>query len=332
MKKKLEIAVIGAGAISESHIGALAGMEDARVAAVADIVTDKAEKLAARYSIKAYSDYKEMLDREKPDIAVITLPHFLHRQAAFDCAARGCNILLEKPMAMDAEECDDIINLCGNRGVKLMIGHVRHFYNCYNRIREIIISNLLGELIMITNVRYCNYFAPSRPGWFLHNKTAGGGIVMNLGSHSFDIVQYLSGSRVKTVGAKVGRFAEGIEVEGNAQIFAVLESGVTASITLSGYVSVPRSETELIFTKGMIKTTDDNGGTLFIGKDGIYEEVEVVKEDPLKLQMESFVKSIIENLPSPVTGEYGRSVVRAIRAAYESSENNGAVQELLRPN
>ena len=53
MKKKLEIAVIGAGAISESHIGALAGMEDARVAAVADIVTDKAEKLAARYSIKA---------------------------------------------------------------------------------------------------------------------------------------------------------------------------------------------------------------------------------------------------------------------------------------
>ncbi|HBX88141.1 MAG TPA: hypothetical protein DEP23_17210 [Ruminococcaceae bacterium] len=56
MKKKLEIAVIGAGAISEPHIGALTGMEDARVTAVADIVLNKAEKLAARYSIKAYAD------------------------------------------------------------------------------------------------------------------------------------------------------------------------------------------------------------------------------------------------------------------------------------
>lgn len=328
MKKILEIAIIGAGAISESHIGALIGMKDVRVTAVADIILGKAEKLAAGYSIKAYSDYKEMLDREKPDIMIITLPHFLHRQAVADCAERGCGILLEKPMAMDETECDDIIDICDNHGVKLMIGHVRHFYNCYNRIREIISSNRLGELIMITNVRYCNYFAPSRPDWFFHKKTAGGGIVMNLGSHSFDIIQYLSGSRVKTVSAKVGRFAEDAEVEGNAQIFAVLENGVTASITLSGYVSVPRSETELIFTKGMIKTTDAGGCILFMGKDGVCEEMEAVKENPFRLQMERFVKSIAENLPSPVTGEYGRSVVRAIKAVYESGENDGAVIEL----
>lgn len=328
MKKKLEIAVIGAGAISEPHIGAFTGMEDARVTAVADIVLNKAEKLAARYSIKAYSDYKEMLDREKPDIAIVTLPHFLHRQAVADCAERGCCILLEKPMAMDEEECDNIINICDHHGVKLMIGHVRHFYDCYDRIREIVKSRLLGELIMITNTRYCNYFAPSRPDWFFHKKTAGGGIVMNLGSHSFDIIQYLSGSRVKTVSAKVGRFAEDVEVEGNAQIFAVLENGVTASVTLSGYTSVPRNETELIFAKGMIKTTDANVCTLFMGKDGAYEEMEALKENPFRLQMECFVKSIIENSPSPVTGEYGRSVVRAIKAVYESSENNGAVIEL----
>lgn len=328
MKEKLEIVLIGAGAMSESHIGALTGMEDTRVTAVADIVLNKAEELASKYFIKAYADYNEMLDMEKPDIVIITLPHFLHKQATVDCAERGCNILLEKPMAMNEQECSDIINMCENHGVKLMIGHIRHFYNYYNKIKEIIQSKLLGELIMITNTRYGNYFSPSRSDWFLHKKTAGGGIVMNLGAHSFDIIQYLSGSKVKTVSAKVGEFAEGIEVEGNAQIFAVLENGVTASITLSGYESVPRHETELIFTKGMIKTTDANGGKLFVSKNGIYEEIEVNKGDPLRYQMECFVKSINKNLPSPVTGEYGRSVVRAIKAVYVSSENGGAVIRL----
>lgn len=324
MEKKLKIAIIGAGAISKSHIDALTGMEDAQVTAVADIAMNKAEELASKHSIKAYADYNEMLDKEKPDIAVITLPHFLHRQAAVDCAERGCCILLEKPMAMDEQECDDIISICENYGVKLMIGHVRHFYNCYNKIKEMIQSKLLGELIMITNVRYGNYFTPSRPDWFLHEKTAGGGIIMNLGAHSFDIIQYLCDSRVKTVSAKVGRFAVGIEVEGNGQIFAVLENGITASITLSGYELVPRHETELIFTKGMIKTTDHNGGTLFMGKNGMYEEIDIGKGNPLRLQMECFVKSIVENKPSPVTGEYGRSVIHAIKAVYESSENEGA--------
>ena len=328
MKKKLEIAVIGAGAISEPHIGALTGMEDARVTAVADIVLNKAEKLAARYPIKAYADYNEMLDMEKPDIVIIALPHFLHKQAAVDCAERGCNILLEKPMAMNEQECSDIINMCENHGVKLMIGHIRHFYNYYNKIKEIIQSKMLGELIMITNIRYCNYFSPSRPDWFLHKKTAGGGIVMNLGAHSFDIIQYLTGSFVKTVSAKVGRFADGMEIEGNGQIFAILENGITASITLSGYESVPWHETELVFTKGMIKTSAQNGNNIFVSKDRSYEEIKVDRGDPLRLQMECFVKSINKNLPSPVTGEYGRSVVRAINAVYESSENGGAVIRL----
>ena len=231
-------------------------------------------------------------------------------------------------MAMDEQECDDIMNICDKYGVKLMVGHVRHFYNCYNKIREIIQSNLLGELIMITNVRYVNYFSPRRPDWFFHERTGGGGIVMNLGAHSFDIIQYLTGSRVEAVSAKVGRFADGIEVEGNSQIFAVLESGITASISLSGYNSVFRHETELIFKKGMIKTTDDNGGTLFVSKNGIYEEIEVNKGDPFRYQMECFVKSIIESLPSPVTGEYGQSIIRAIKAVYESSKNGGAVIRL----
>ena len=106
---------------------------------------------------------------------------------------------------------------------------------------------------------------------------------MNLGAHSFDIIQYLTGSCVKTVSAKVGGFADGMEIEGNGQIFAILENGITASITLSGYESVPWNETELIFTKGMIKTSAQNGNNIFVSKDRSYEEIKVDRGNPLRL-------------------------------------------------
>ena len=319
----MKIVIIGAGIIAHSHLSEAIRMEQGQITAIADINREKADATAEKYAIKAYTDYIEMLEQEQPDIAVITLPHFLHYQAVSECAKRGCSILLEKPMAMNEKECDGMISLCEKCGVKLMIGHVRHFSQINMRIRDIVQNGTLGRLIMMTNVRYVNYFHAGRPDWFLHYSTAGGGIVMNLGAHSFDLVQYLSGSRICSVSARVGKYREGTEIEGNGQIFATLENGVTASITLSGYELVARHETELVFTNGMMKTTDNEGGTLLVSVNGEYESDPVRKGKPFLLQLESFAKCVRENLASPVTGEYGKSIIHAIQSSYRSSEEGG---------
>ncbi|NJD01263.1 MAG: Gfo/Idh/MocA family oxidoreductase [Ruminiclostridium sp.] len=320
MNGLVKVGVIGAGPIAEAHLASASQIKDIQLVSIADIVEEKAKVLASKYCMKAYTDYKQMLGKESLDIVIINLPHFLHKQAVIDCAEKGCHILLEKPMALNERECDEIIGVCEKQNVKLMLGHIQHFFSANIKIKEIVESGKLGKLLMITNVRYGDYFTSTRPDWFLHYNTAGGGILMNLGAHSIDVVQFLSGSRVKSVRAVVGKFAKGVEVEGNAQVFLTLDSGVTASITLAGYKTVPQNVTELVFTGGMIKVT--SADTIFLmDKEGRYKEVILEKSDPFGLQISELIRSINENSDPSITGEYGRSIIRAIKAVYASSDN-----------
>lgn len=322
MNRKYRVGVIGAGIIAEAHLDPASRMENVQLAAIADILEDRAKMLADKYHMAAYTDYRQMIGKEKMDIVIINLPHFLHKQASIECARAGCHLLLEKPMAMNESECDEIIQECEQNRIKLVIGHVIHFSSANMKAREMIQSGNLGKLLSITNTRYANYFTSSRPEWFLHYNTAGGGIVMNLGAHSLDLIQFLTNSRIESVHASVGKYAKGVEVEGNAQILATLKDGVTASITISGYNTVPQLETELIFTGGMLKLSDSK---LFISVEGRYNEVYLNSQNPFGLQLSELIKSIEGEISIPITGEYGRSIVKAIRAVYESSESSAAV-------
>lgn len=85
--------IIGLGTVSRTHRKALALMDDVELVAVADVKPEKKEELPE--GVHFYEDYKEMLDKEKPDAAHICLPHYLHLEAATECAKRGINILCE---------------------------------------------------------------------------------------------------------------------------------------------------------------------------------------------------------------------------------------------
>ena len=94
--------IIGLGTVSRTHRKALALMDDVELVAVADVKPEKKEELPE--GVHFYEDYKEMLDKEKPDAAHICLPHYLHLEAATECAKRGINILCEKPSNMNGEQ------------------------------------------------------------------------------------------------------------------------------------------------------------------------------------------------------------------------------------
>src|SRR5690606_8821748 len=91
------------------HLAAISRMTGIRAVAIADINRERAEECAKKFDLKAYTDYEEMLAEQQPDIAIVALPHFLHRDAAISCLAAGCHLLLEKPMAISSAACDDII-------------------------------------------------------------------------------------------------------------------------------------------------------------------------------------------------------------------------------
>ncbi|MUG45694.1 Gfo/Idh/MocA family protein [Paenibacillus woosongensis] len=313
------VVLIGAGIISRNHLNAIRQMNELSAAAVADIDEERGRTVSGEYGIAYYSDYKEMIRKEKPDIAIIALPHFLHEECAIWCAAQGCHLLLEKPMALNVKQCDAILGAARASGVKLMVGHTQHYWPANLLAKAFIESGELGKLLAIQDTRHLYYFSEHRPAWFLDKDKAGGGILMNLGAHSIDKIQWLTGSRIKTVKAALSYEGARGNVEGSGCIFLETSNGVSAVIVQSGYAGVARDETELIFTQGMIRLVSAKG--LWVSRDGRYEEVKPpCSTDPFVLQFEDLLQAIRQDAEPGSTGEYARSVIAALEAVYRSDE------------
>jgi predicted dehydrogenase len=313
--------VIGAGKIAGIHLQSLHENGRTELAAVADIDPQKAESAASSYGISAYTDYKEMVLTEKPDIAVITLPHFLHKESAIWCASHGCHVLVEKPMAMNVRECIEMNEAARTSGITLAVGHMQHYYPVNRKAKEIIESGRLGKLVMVIDRRWSDYFTEDRPSWFLNKAQSGGGIVINIGSHSIDKLQWLTGSRVTSVKASLTYFGDRGDVEGSASLQMKTDSGVDANISLSGYRNVMTNETELLFTDGQLKI--EGSRKLWISdKDSKSFELIVTDYQPgaFQAQWDDLLDAIDNGHEPGISGRYGQSVAAAVAAVYRSHE------------
>jgi len=314
------VVLLGAGGIGETHLKALSRTAGLRAAAVADIQFERAARLAETYGLKPYADYGEMLAEQKPDIAIVALPHFLHREAAVRCLEAGCHLLLEKPMAMTAAECDEIVEHAERRGLIVLVGHTQQYLPHNRAAKALMLAERasLGKLVQINDVRYGPYFTPNRPRWFLDRAKSGGGIVANLGAHAIDKIQWLTDSRIRRVRARLSFEAPDYpDIEGSAAMLFETDSGVACTVSLGGYEGVWRQETDLLFTGGMIRIRSHEG--LWIARRGQCEEVPVEKgEDPYMLQLSDLAECIRRNAQPYAWARYGRSVVRVIEAVYAS--------------
>jgi phthalate 4,5-cis-dihydrodiol dehydrogenase len=313
--------IIGAGGISDSYMSAAEKLSDFQITCMADIVTEKIERFVEKYGINSYKDYEEMIDSENLDAVIIALPHGLHKDIVIHCCKRKLHVLVEKPMAVSTEECEEMIEAAKENNIKLMVGHIQRYFSENIKAKEIIQSGELGKLTMIVDIRNNNYFISDRPGWFFNPKMSGGGIFMNYGAHSLDKIMWLTNSKVKNITGRIGYYAERMSVEGNAQAMVELESGITAVISQCGYKGEIRNETCIYMTNGTIKLCTGKG--LYINKGSGYEEVLVSKEgSPFERQLVSFLKAIKENKEPEITGQYGRDIIAAIEELYCCSSTN----------
>lgn len=314
---KYRVAVLGAGNIAGAHLKAIKELQDRLEAvAVADVNPERLNDLADLYGMNKYTDYKEMIVKEKPDIAIVALPPFLHKEAAVFCANEGCHIMLEKPMALNVTECDDIIAAAERNQIKLMVGHTMQYLPASRKVKQLITEGGLGELIMIHDVRHADYFTDARLPWSFEKAKAGGGILYNLGSHSIDKIQSMTESKVQRIRSSLSyKQPRRGDIEGGGVIFLETDKGIPATITQSGYKGVGRNDTEYIFTQGMIK----QDSRVFISRDKQYVEVELDAEhSPLALQLLDLMESIETGREPECSGAYGKSVIQAIEAVYES--------------
>jgi predicted dehydrogenase len=220
--------------IGRVHIAAIESLQNAVLAAVCD--TDPAKKSLVPAGTVFYSDYREMLRREKPDVVHICLPHFLHYPAAKTAAEAGCHIFAEKPLALNGEEAAKFVKLEDRYGVKICLC----LQNRLNPTTETLCRLLhSGDYGALTGIRGSVAWYRSREyyqagPWRGIMAQAGGGCMINQAIHTLDLMQYFAGSPVVRVRGSIAQILDyGLEVEDTAAGHFMFANGVTGLFTAS---------------------------------------------------------------------------------------------------
>lgn len=306
------VAIVGCGIIAEHHARAAKDIPGVTVRAVADIAYDRAQSLANELQARCYKDYMQMLREERLDIVIIATPPFLHKDIALEAASRGIHIMCEKPMALHMEECDEMIHSAERNGVKLMVLHPAQYYNEYVQAKRLLQSGVFGNLLMLQDRYYFNYFKPDRPTWCFTKELAGGGVFSNIGIHTLDKIHFLTDHAIRSQTGKAGFYKSDDRIEGFGQMFMELENGVTAVLTLSGYDNDFVCEMECICTNGKLAIGS------FPPKLAVYEEkgwrcVDVRQEKShQRFMLKDFIACIQQNRSPRSDGRYGKMLLRAV--------------------
>lgn len=271
----MKAVIIGLGAISSTHIDALK-KNCIEIAAICDVKAEKFEnaKNLVGTEVNTYTDYKEMIDNEKPCVVHICTPHYLHKDMAVYALEAGCNVYLEKPAALTSDEAKLIVEAEKKSGKKVCVSFQNRVIPTNALAKKYVedktYGNLLGVRAEMTWNRGGAYYTDS--DWRGKWATEGGGILMNQSIHTLDLMYYFGGKVKRIEGSVANRHNNDIiEVEDTAEATLFYENGTMGIFYASNCNFKDSSvQVELFFEKGTLLLYHD---ALWLNTDGKLEKI-----------------------------------------------------------
>ncbi len=189
---KLKVGIIGTGNIAQQHANSYKNLENVEITACCDLSLERATKFAEKNGIaEVYASYDEMLQKADIDAVSVTTWNNAHMPATIAALNAGKHVLVEKPMAMNAQEGRMMKEAAERNGKLLMVGFVRRFDVKTELAKEYIDRGDLGDIYYVKTkcVRRCG----NPLGWFADKSLSGGGPLIDLGVHMIDMARYLMG-------------------------------------------------------------------------------------------------------------------------------------------
>lgn len=219
---KLRVGLIGCGRIVSQHLAAIATLKNQiKLMAVCDTNREIAKEVGLKYKVPFYTNYQDLLKRKDLDLVVICTPNGLHYPMALAAAKAGKHVLVEKPLAINLKEADNLIKAFKERKKELLAVMQVRYNQALRSLKEAVQKGKLGEIYNATLIvrwsRPQSYF--DEAAW-RGTQSLDGGALLNQGIHYVDALQWLLGG-VKSVYGKIGRVAHNIETEDEA--FSLLE-------------------------------------------------------------------------------------------------------------
>jgi myo-inositol 2-dehydrogenase / D-chiro-inositol 1-dehydrogenase len=252
----LRVCVVGAGKMGADHIERLMRRTvGAEVSVVVDADVSRAKKaVAAMPSAVAVSDIEQALEGEDLNAVVIATPGFLHKDMLLQVLKRDLPTLCEKPLTPDAASSWEIMEVEQRLGKRrIQVGFMRRFDDEYKRLRAVITSGELGELLML----HCSHRNPETPRGFTNEMLINDSVV-----HEFDAIRYLTGEEIKNVQVRLGRATRHAHSGQHDPQHVLIETerGVLADVEIFANAQFGyQVATQAVFEKGIVNIGEDAG-------------------------------------------------------------------------
>jgi predicted dehydrogenase len=299
-------------------------MEDVQLIAVADVDQAAAVRVANIYGVRAYADYRMMLEAEPLDLVTIAVPTRLHREVAEEAAAHGVHLFVEKPLAGSVEDAQAIIDAARAAGVKLGVGHIERFNPAILQLKVELDAGRLGRMFQL-HARRVGPFPP---------RVEDVGVVFDLATHELNIMEYLANARVVSLYAETERE---IHEQHEDLLSGVIkfDNGVVGVLDINWLTPTKIRELSVIGERGMFRVNYltqelylhensffsenwESAVALMGVSEGRTIKYEIKRKEPLKAELESFVEAIREDKPPAIGGEEGLRAVFLAQKLVES--------------
>jgi UDP-N-acetylglucosamine 3-dehydrogenase len=319
------LAVIGLGRMGQNHTRVLREMKGVELRAVCDQSAGALESMSKKFDVKGYESWREMLEKEPLDAAIIAVPTRGHLEVAQGALAHGLHVLVEKPIATNLAEGRALVEAAQRSGMLLAVGHVERFNPAVRELRRRMDTGDIGRVFQVQAQRLGPF--PER--------VRDVGVVIDLATHDLDVMRTVLGSEVDRLHAET---EQRIHTEHEDMLNALLrfENGVVGVLQVNwltptkirrfsvlgegGMLDVDYLTQELTQYKNAEAESMDGERHLGGVSEGEVIHHPIVKGEPLKLELESFVNAVRGEGKVEVDGEDGLRALHLAQALVASGQ------------
>jgi predicted dehydrogenase len=226
---KLKFGIVGAGGIAQAYAQAFNESKCCDLVAVTDVRKDAANALAEIVGGKSYGDHTQFADLEL-DAVIVATPPASHPEIACFFLERATPVLCEKPLCVSVADAEAMIAAAEKSGALFTMASKFRYCDDVVRAKGIIASGVLGDILQFENAFTAKVDMSKR--WNSDPALSGGGVLIDNGTHSVDIIRYMLGPIESVLVVDAGG-TQGLNVDENVKMFAKTASGVTASVDLT---------------------------------------------------------------------------------------------------
>jgi predicted dehydrogenase len=311
--------LIGAGGIAQAYSAAIQSMPTASLVAIADSNLEAAQKMAAEHDAKVFDSFESLAGDAEVDAVIVCTPPLFHEAHCCAFLEKGVHVLCEKPLSINSASAVAMLNAAKKGNAVFTMASKFRFVDDVTDAKEFVESGKLGDIILYENCFSGKVDMTKR--WNSNPEVSGGGVLIDNGTHSLDIMRYLLGN-LREIRVVEGIRVQSMSVEDTVHVFVRAESGAMGCIDLSWSLHKPSDYfISLYGTEGTLqigwrgsryKLNDDKDWTTFgTGYDKI---------GAFRNQLTNFVGAIQNGEELIIKPEDGVASVCTVEAAYEALE------------